>query len=104
MIRKAFKMKVHPGREAEYTDRHNPIWSDLADVLHLHGARNYSIFLDEETATLFAYVEIESETRWAAVAQTEVCRRWWTYMQELMETNPDGSPKSVDLREVFHLE
>lgn len=103
MIRKAFKMKVHPGRVDEYTERHNPIWPELAGVLRQHGAANYSIFLDRDTHTLFAYVEIESEARWAAVAQTEVCRQWWAYMQELMETCPDGKPVSTDLEEVFHL-
>ena len=72
-------------------------------MLKAHGAHNYSIFLDEETATLFGYVEIESQERWDAVADTEVCRRWWTHMKELMETNPDDSPVSVELREVFHL-
>lgn len=29
MIRKAFRMSVHPGREAEYAERHAPIWSEL---------------------------------------------------------------------------
>jgi L-rhamnose mutarotase len=65
---------------------------------------NYSIFLEAETNTLFGYAEIESEERWAAVAQTEVCRRWWTHMREVMPANPDHSPVSVELREVFHLE
>ncbi|WP_116126872.1 L-rhamnose mutarotase [Lewinella sp. IMCC34183] len=103
MIRKAFKMKVFPAHVAAYTDRHNPIWPELAEVLQAHGAHNYSIFLDEETHTLFGYVEIESEERWNAVAKTKVCRKWWEYMRQLMETNPDGSPVSTDLQEVFHL-
>ena len=46
MIRKAFVMSVHAGREAEYARRHQPIWQELADVLKAHGVRTYSIFLD----------------------------------------------------------
>jgi L-rhamnose mutarotase len=53
---------------------------------------------------LFAYAEIESEERWRMIAQTEVCRRWWTHMSELMLTNEDNSPVVVKLDEVFHVE
>ena len=103
MIRKAFRMSVNKGQEAEYERRHNPIWQDLADTLAAHGVRNYSIFLDKETGDLFAYAEIESEERWEAIAGTDVCRRWWRYMRELMPSKPDGEPISRPLPEVFHL-
>jgi L-rhamnose mutarotase len=103
MIRKAFRMSVHTGREEEYARRHNPIWQELADTLSAHGVRTYSIFLDPQTGDLFAYAEIESEARWEAIAQTEVCRRWWQYMKEVMPSNADGSPISRPLAEVFHL-
>jgi L-rhamnose mutarotase len=104
MIRKAFKMSVHPDAHAEYERRHNPIWQDLEDALVAHGVVSYSIFLDSETSVLFAYAEIESEERWQAIARTEVCQRWWRYMREVMPSNPDHSPRSAPLREVFHLE
>lgn len=104
MIRKAFRMSVHAGQEAEYERRHNPIWRELEEVLIAHGVRTYSIFLDPATRDLFAYVEIENEARWQAIAQTEVCRRWWHFMREIMPANPDDSPVSCELREVFHLE
>jgi L-rhamnose mutarotase len=73
-------------------------------VLHAHGVHDYSIFLDETDGSLFGYVEIEDEARWDAIAQTPVCRRWWTHMRDIMPTNPDDSPRSVALREVFHLD
>jgi len=103
MIRKAFRMSVRPGQEEEYERRHNPIWQELADTLVAHGVISYSIFLDPDTRELFAYAEIESEERWQAIAKTEVCRRWWRYMREIMPSNPDDSPVSRALHEVFHL-
>jgi L-rhamnose mutarotase len=103
MIRKAFVMSVHPGRETEYARRHQPIWSDLQQVLKAHGVHNYSIFLHEETHQLFGYVEIEDEHRWAAIARTEVCQRWWRHMSDVMPANADHSPVSRELKEVFHL-
>ena len=104
MVRKAFRMAVHPGHEAEYERRHRPIWPELEAVLKAHGAHDYSIFLDETDGSLFGYVEVEDEARWDAIASTEVCRRWWTHMRDVMPTNPDDSPRSTSLREVFHLD
>lgn len=103
MIRKAFVMSVNAGQEAEYARRHQPIWQELADVLKAHGVSNYSIHLLPETRQLFGYAEIESEERWQAIASTEVCRRWWKHMADVMPANPDSSPVSTSLREVFYL-
>ncbi|MDP0499946.1 MAG: L-rhamnose mutarotase [Verrucomicrobiota bacterium JB022] len=103
MIRKSFVMSVNTGCEAEYEHRHNPIWDELAATLKAHGAHNYSIFLHPETRQLFGYVEVESEERWNAIAQTEICQRWWRHMADVMPSNPDHSPVSVELKEVFHL-
>jgi L-rhamnose mutarotase len=103
MIRKTFVMSVHPGLEAEYERRHQPIWAELADVLRAHGAHNYSIHLHPGTRQLFAYAEVESEERWQAIASTAVCQKWWTHMADLMPVNPDSSPVATPLCEVFHL-
>ncbi len=104
MIRKAFVMSVDPQFHAEYEKRHRPIWPELEAVLKEHGVHNYSIHLDESTHQLFGYAEIESEERWAAIAQTEICRKRWNYMKDVMPSNPDGSPVARDIREVFYLE
>jgi L-rhamnose mutarotase len=104
MIRRAFVMSVHPGREAEYEQRHSPIWPELEAVLKAHGVHNYSIFLLPATRQLFAYAEIEAEARWNAIAQTPECRRWWAHMADVMPANPDSSPVAEPLREVFHLD
>lgn len=103
MIRKAFKMFVRPEAHAEYERRHRPIWPELEQVLREHGVRNYSIYLDAERSELVAFAEIEDESRWQAIASTEVCRRWWQHMSGLMVVETDLSPRVVPLREVFHI-
>jgi len=103
LIRKAFVMQLNEGCKAEYKKRHDEAWSDLVDVLKSHGGHNYSIFLNETTNQLFGYVEIESEERWQQVANTETCQKWWSYMQDIMATNPDNSPLSTELESVFYL-
>lgn len=104
MKRLAFVMSVNAGMEEEYQRRHSPIWPELEATLKEHGVRTYSIFLDRETRQLFAYAEIEDQERWSAIAQTEVCKRWWTHMKEIMPSNPDHSPVSHQLAEVFHID
>lgn len=101
---KGFKMKLFPGQEEEYERRHNLLWQEMKDMIHEYGGKNYTIFLDKETLTLFGYIEIESEEKWAKSADTEICEKWWDYMADIMETNPDNSPVSTDLKNVFHLD
>ncbi|ABR35495.1 L-rhamnose mutarotase [Clostridium beijerinckii] len=73
-------------------------------MLREYGAKNYSIFLDHESSSLFAYLEIEDEELWNKSSETEICQKWWKYMKDIMETNEDNSPVSVELKEVFHLD
>ena len=97
-------MKLYEGKEAEYEIRHNQLWPEMKEMIHEYGGKNYTIFLDRETLTLFGYIEIDNEEKWAESANTEVCIKWWNYMADIMETNPDNSPVSIDLKNVFHLD
>ncbi len=102
-MRKAFKMKLYDGMVEEYKKRHDELWDEMIDLIHEHGGKEYSIFYDEETNVLFGVIEIEDEEKWAKTADTEINRKWWDFMADIMETNPDNSPVSVGLKEVFYL-
>ncbi len=99
-----FKMKLYEGMEEEYIDRHNQLWPEMIDMLHAHGGKNYTIFLDRETNLLFGYIEIEDEALWAKSADTAINRKWWDFMADIMETNEDNSPVSKPLVNVFHMD
>ena len=101
---KGFKMKLYPGMKEEYIKRHNNLWPEMKEMIRQYGGKNYSIFLDEETGNLFAYIEIEDERLWSQSEDTDINRKWWNYMKDIMETNPDDSPISVPLTQVFHLD
>ncbi len=104
MVKKGFKMHIYPGMEAEYERRHNELWPEMAEMIREYGGKNYSIFLDKETDVLFGYIEVEDEEKWAKSADTAINRKWWDFMADIMDTNPDNSPVSVDLYPVFHLD
>lgn len=104
MIKKGSILHVHPSKHDEYKKRHDEIFPELVKALKAHGAHHYSIFLDEKRSLLFAYVEIESEERWAAVAETAACKKWWAFMADIMPTNSDNSPVCEELQSVFYLE
>lgn len=101
---KGFKMKLDAGMAEEYRTRHNQLWPEMKDIIHEHGGKNYSIFLDEETNILFGYIEIENEDLWNQVGKTDVNQKWWDFMASIMETNADNSPVSKDLDLMFHLD
>jgi len=104
MKRFAFKMKLKEGCKDEYVRRHNEIWPELKVLLSEAGVGDYSIYLDEETNTLFAVQKREGEKSSQDLGNNPVVQRWWKYMSDIMETNPDNSPISVPLLEVFHMD
>jgi L-rhamnose mutarotase len=105
MIRSAFKMKLSSGNIEEYERRHEEIWPELVEVLREAGVRDYSIFYDEETKTLFASQKLTEENTVESLAMNEVVRKWWDYMNdEIMEYNKKDEPVVVPLKEVFHMD
>jgi L-rhamnose mutarotase len=100
----AFKMKMFPGFKEEYRKRHDEIWPELVRLLKSEGVENYSIFLDEETNILFAYQEQSGDSSSQDLGSTEIVKKWWKYMADVMETNPDNSPISIPLEQVFYME
>ncbi|GGA99533.1 L-rhamnose mutarotase [Puia dinghuensis] len=103
MQRIAFTMKLHAGFEEEYRRRHDAIWPELQTLLHTTGIREYSIFLDEETGTLFAVLQIADPSALDQLPKQPVMQRWWDYMKDIMDSNPDHSPVTKSLKEVFYL-
>ena len=73
-------------------------------MLEEAGIYDYSIFLDEETNTLFAVQKTRAKEGSQDLAKKEIVQRWWKYMADIMDTNADHSPISTPLKEVFRLE
>ena len=96
-------MYLLPGHSAEYTKRHDEIWPELVELLRQVGIQNYSIFLDESTRTLFAYLEASDLAALDSLPAQEIMKKWWAYMADIMETNTDHSPVSIDLTPIFYL-
>ena len=103
MSRVAFKMKLFKGCETEYKKRHDALWPELEVLLKEAGIKDYSIFLDEETNTLFGCLTIDDEKKLADLPSQPVMKKWWAYMKDIMETNEDNSPVNIPLKEVFYL-
>ena len=100
----AFKMKLKPGYKNEYIRRHNEIWPELKELLSNTGVKDYTIFLDEETNTLFAVQYVSGDSSSQDLSSNPIVQKWWKYMAEIMETNPDFSPVSISLEKVFHMD
>lgn len=101
---KAFRMQLKPGMTAEYHRRHAEIWPELTQALRDAGVYDYSIFLDPTTLQLFGVLKLRPDHRLDEVPQLPVMRRWWSYMADLMETEPDQRPRQWPLEPMFYLE
>ena len=97
-------MKLKPGCQEEYRRRHAQVWPEILQLLKETGVSDYSIFLDEETDILFAVQKVSGESNSQQLGHVEVQQRWWSYMADIMETNPDNSPVSIPLPELFYME
>ena len=100
----AFKMKLKPGCEVEYEKRHRAIWPELVKLLKETGVYDYSIFWDKETNLLFAVQEQGGESGSQDLGTNPIVKKWWDYMADIMDVNPDNSPVSIPLKEVFYME
>jgi L-rhamnose mutarotase len=103
MQRIAFKMKLFKGSEDKYKKRHDEIWNELRELLKQTGIKDYSIFLDETTNDLFAYLTIDDAKKLDLLTNEPIMKKWWSYMKDIMETNEDNSPVAIPLQEVFYL-
>lgn len=104
MKRVAFKMHLNEGQKEEYIKRHDEIWPELHKLLKDTGISEYSIFLDEETNTLFAFQKVSGKGDSQDLGKTEIVQKWWGFMADIMKTNPDNSPISKPLEEVFYMD
>lgn len=103
MKRIAFTMKLFPGQEREYKRRHDELWPEMQKLLKEKGVSNFSIFLDERTLTLFAFLEADDPSKLDELPGDPIQKKWWAYMKDIMETNADNSPARTNLKEMFHL-
>ena len=103
MNRVAFKMKLKPGMKSEYKKRHDEIWPELLELLRDSGVSDYAIFLDEETDILFGVQKVDGDAGSQDLGSEPAVQRLWAYMKDIMETNPDNSPVTVGLEEVFYM-
>lgn len=104
MKRKAFKMTLYTGRAAEYKKRHDQIWPELSKELSEAGIYDFSIYLDEDNLTLFAFQKLKINNTADHLPDSPIMRKWWNFMADIMDTNPDNSPVMTELKEVFHMD
>jgi len=100
----AFTMQLKPGTVAEYQRRHDEIWPELTEALQAAGIRDYSIYLNADSGNLFAVQKRLPGHTADQLPTLPVMQRWWAYMADLMDTNPDNSPVVKPLQRLFHQE
>lgn len=99
----AFRMNLFPGQAAEYRKRHDEILPELAQALKDAGVSDYSIWLDAEANHLFGILTRTDTHSMDALPDTEIVKRWWAFMADIMATDADNVPVQIPLQRVFLL-
>jgi L-rhamnose mutarotase len=99
----AFRMTLNPGQAAEYEKRHDAIFPELVDALKAAGVSDYSIWHDPQTDHLFAILTRSDDHGMDRLPDSEIVKRWWKHMADIMQTDAANVPAQVPLKRVFLL-
>ena len=99
----AFRMNLFAGQAAEYRRRHDAIFPELKAALKDAGVSDYSIWLDAEANHLFGILTLSDDNTLDALPETEIMKRWWAHMADIMATDADNVPVQIPLQRVFYL-
>lgn len=97
-------MILVPDSAEEYERRHDNLWPEIAELLKQTGVSDYSIFIDKDSDTLYAYLKVNDSVALDQLQTNVVMHKWWAYMADIMVTNADNSPVVIPLNEVFYLQ
>ncbi|MBX9454129.1 MAG: L-rhamnose mutarotase [Mesorhizobium sp.] len=97
----AFRMVLNPGQAEEYRHRHDEIWPQMLAALRAAGISDYSIWLDPETNHLLATLVRADDHTMDDLPQTQINRRWWDFMADIMQVGDRNEPVVVPLQRVF---
>jgi len=99
----AFRMNLFPGKAAEYRKRHDEIFPELKQALKDAGVSDYSIWLDPESGHLFGVLTRADDHEMDALPDTDIVKRWWAHMADVMATDADNVPVQIPMKKVFYL-
>ena len=105
MQRRAFQLRIRPGKEAEYDEAHRHVWPELLHELRRFGVRDYSIFRRGQELFLVLCVP-NWDKLMEQLAGSEINLRWQQTMAPLFEPVPSLQPGETfaTMDEVFYME
>jgi L-rhamnose mutarotase len=72
-------------------------------LLKTSSVSEYYIFIDDNTNELIGTLVISDQIKFEELPDQPIMKKWWEYMKDIMKTNPDNSPVSIPLEQVFYL-
>jgi L-rhamnose mutarotase len=104
--RVCFRLRVRPERLAEYRERHAAVWPEMLTALRDAGWHDYSLFLHEDGTLIGYFLTEDLDASLAAMAGTDVNRRWQAEMAPFFEDLAGRRPDEgfEVLAEIFNLD
>jgi L-rhamnose mutarotase len=104
MRRVCFTLQVRPEHLDEYRRRHAAVWPEMLVALRDAGWHDYSLFLREDGLLVGYFLTEDLEAAQAAMAATDVNRRWQAEMAPFFAGDANGLRGIQVLEEVFNLD
>ena len=98
-----FRMQLNAGQAHEYRRRHDEIWPVLVSLLEEAGISDYSIYLHEDTNSLFAVLRRPADHTMDQLPLEPLMQEWWKYMSDIMVTGENNEPVVEPLERMFYL-
>ncbi|KAI5848598.1 hypothetical protein DFP73DRAFT_541722 [Morchella snyderi] len=92
-------VRLRPSALEEYKKIHAAVWPDVLKQIRECNIRDYSIFFDDKTYTLFAtfkYVGTDYEADMKKMAANEKVREWWDVTDQMQESPIEGAVSSKE--------
>jgi L-rhamnose mutarotase len=92
MQRFGMMIRLKPGGESSYKQRHAAVWPEVLEKIRECNIENYSIYLKDNV--LFSYFEYQGnniKSDWEKMASDPKTQEWWATMEEVfhLETLED---------------
>jgi len=100
----AFVMTLKPGYEAEYKKTSRRTVARLSRWIKKRRYFWLLYLFASAIAEIIAVLKRTDNHTMDNLPVTAAVKKWWAFMADIMETNPDNSPVVESLEQVFHFE
>jgi len=101
MKRLLFKLKLYEQQEQKFVESYNAMWPELKELFEDIGIREYSIFLDAKSLTIYETMKVNDAAIFDLLSKHQTTIMWYLILGDLVETDKNNIPIRICLNEIY---